>query len=217
MTAPPPRLAAVTGVAAALVLDGVFLWAGARRPGYSSISGFVSELSLGPDGWVQKTNFVVSGLLFLVFALGLLRAVAGQRDLVRAARCFVVVGLGLAVCGVFDTDPFPRAVPPSLAGVIHDLSAIIVFSAMTRGLWVFSRGARTSERWAGLASFARVCAVLTGVLFVLGGIAFPHPLKPAAPWLTAQVGLLQRLSQAAFFAGAGAIAVRSWSTARVRA
>jgi len=31
---------------------------------------YVSELSLGPRGWIQIVNFVVFGLLFLFFARG---------------------------------------------------------------------------------------------------------------------------------------------------
>src|SRR6478672_6436559 len=54
-----------------------FLVQGAVRPGYDPMRHPVSSLALGPSGWTQVANFVVTGLLMLVFAVGLRR---GLRD-----------------------------------------------------------------------------------------------------------------------------------------
>ena len=48
----------------------VFTIEGSLRVGYDPISSYVSELSLGPRGWIQIANFVVFGALVLVFASG---------------------------------------------------------------------------------------------------------------------------------------------------
>lgn len=41
------------------------------RPGYSVVRQAVSDLGLGPNAWLQTTNFLVFGLLIIVFAIGL--------------------------------------------------------------------------------------------------------------------------------------------------
>jgi hypothetical protein len=52
----------------------VFSADGATRPGYRPLRHPVSSLSLGPRGWVQVTNFAVTGALYLAAAAGLARA-----------------------------------------------------------------------------------------------------------------------------------------------
>ncbi|MBE1484431.1 putative membrane protein [Plantactinospora soyae] len=47
----------------------VFLVDGATRAGYDPTYHPVSALSLGPRGWIQITNFVLTGLLLLGFAV----------------------------------------------------------------------------------------------------------------------------------------------------
>ena len=49
----------------------VFLIEGVTRPGYSVWHDFVSDLSLGDQGWEQIGNFLVCGVLILCFAVGL--------------------------------------------------------------------------------------------------------------------------------------------------
>ena len=41
------------------------------RPGYSQISDEISYLGVGPYSYIQNANFIISGLLVVVFALGL--------------------------------------------------------------------------------------------------------------------------------------------------
>jgi len=59
----------------------VFLVEGVVHPEYNAWRDYVSDLSLGRQGWVQMANFVVFGLLMLAFAVGLRRA--RQRVLLR--------------------------------------------------------------------------------------------------------------------------------------
>jgi hypothetical membrane protein len=64
------------------VYVGVFTIAGLLRPDYQTASMFISELALGPWGWVQTFNFILFGLSILVFAMG----VALEFGAARAAR-----------------------------------------------------------------------------------------------------------------------------------
>jgi Protein of unknown function (DUF998) len=55
----------------------VALSAGAFRRDYSALHQPVSLLSVGPDGWVQIANFVVTRVLMVGCGVGLRRALAG--------------------------------------------------------------------------------------------------------------------------------------------
>lgn len=61
-------LGAVAGSLGAVIFVTVFTLEGWLRPGYDSRSMFVSELSLGPRGFVQILNFLFLGVSQLLFA-----------------------------------------------------------------------------------------------------------------------------------------------------
>ena len=64
----------------------VFALEGRLCPGYHPSSMFVSELSLGPRGWIQIVNFLVTGALVFAFGCGLAaRFRSGTAS--RAGRC----------------------------------------------------------------------------------------------------------------------------------
>src|SRR4051794_17279111 len=75
------------------------------RSGFDITVHPISALSLGEAGWVQSANFVVAGLLTVVAATALHRR---MRDTVGGTWGPLLVGLfgfGLALAGVFPTDP----------------------------------------------------------------------------------------------------------------
>src|SRR3712207_4663673 len=80
-----------------------------------------SGLALGPYGWVQIVNFVVSGLLLMVFAAGLhFRVTGGYGSRIGPGLIFVA-GMAMMLMG-FETDPIRRTTPRTLHGWIHDLA-----------------------------------------------------------------------------------------------
>jgi len=48
-----------------------FLIEGASRANYNALRHPVSWLAIGHSGWVQSVNFLVTGLLLLIFAVEL--------------------------------------------------------------------------------------------------------------------------------------------------
>ncbi len=59
------QLAVWAGMIGPVLFAATFTIEGWLRPGYNPNSMFVSELSLGPRGWIQILNFIVFGVLFL--------------------------------------------------------------------------------------------------------------------------------------------------------
>jgi hypothetical membrane protein len=144
------------------------------RPAYDPRLDTLSQLSLGEWGWVQIVNFVLAGVLNLLYAVGLWRRLHPGRAGTWGPLLIGVYGLGLIVVGVFRTDPsngFPPGVPtptqPTSHGAIHALVGLFLFLALTAALAVFARlfFARKERGWAG---YCLASAVLLLLIFFTG-------------------------------------------------
>ena len=67
------------GAIGSLLFVVAFLVEGATRANYDPLRHPVSSLALGDWGWTQTANFIVAGLLTLVFSVGLRRAFRPRR------------------------------------------------------------------------------------------------------------------------------------------
>lgn len=115
-------------------------------PGFDPRLDFLSLLSLGPYGFIQIANFVVVGVLNLLYAAGLWRRLHGGPAGTFGPILVGIYGLGLITVGVFTTDPangFPpgsvQPATPSAHGAVHALGALPVFISDAAALAVFAR------------------------------------------------------------------------------
>src|SRR5258708_34389496 len=83
------------------------------RPGFDPRLDPLSLLSLGDWGWVQIGNFVLAGVLNLLYATGLWRKLHPGRAGTWGPFLIGSYGLGLIVVGVFRTDP-AHGFPPGV-------------------------------------------------------------------------------------------------------
>jgi len=135
----------------------------------------LSLLSLGEWGWVQIVNFVLAGVLNLLYAGGLWRRLHPGRAGTWGPLLIGAYGLGLIAVGVFRTDPangFPPGViaptHPSWHGAVHALGGLFIFVVLAAALAVFVRlFLARKERW--WAFYCMASAVLI-LLFFFGGI-----------------------------------------------
>jgi hypothetical protein len=135
----------------------------------------LSLLSLGEWGWVQIVNFVLAGVLNLLYAGGLWRRLHPGRAGTWGPLLIGAYGLGLILVGVFRTDPangFPPGViapaHPSWHGALHALGGLFIFVVLAAALGVFVRlFLARKERW--WAFYCMASAVLI-LLFFFGGI-----------------------------------------------
>src|SRR5579862_9729165 len=72
LTIPVPRKLLVwltCGVAGTILFAIIYLIEGVTRPGYSAWQQTISSLSFGPEGWMQRANFMLCGVsvLWLTF------------------------------------------------------------------------------------------------------------------------------------------------------
>lgn len=130
----------------------------------------ISALNLGDLGWLQKANWIVTGLLVVLSSIGLRRVLRPGPASARGTWLICVFGVGLAGAGIFDVDPgggapagapaeFPTEYSWHMAA--HNLSSMLAFGALTIAMLVFVRRFRRAGRrgWA-------VYSVLTGLVSI---------------------------------------------------
>lgn len=145
------------------------------RPGFDITRHALSLLSNGELGWIQVTNFFLSGLLVIAGALGIRRAIEG-RGKTWGTLLIGIYGLSLIGAGIFKADPamgFPLGTPEgattmSTHGMLHFMTGGIGFLALIAACFVFARRfASFGEK--GWAAYSIVTSIVFFASFV--GIA----------------------------------------------
>lgn len=150
------------------------------RPGYDLSHQEVSLLSLGSSGWIQISNFLIAGSLFIAGALGLRRFLQFGPGHRWAPLLMGAIGVGMAAGGVFRVDPnsgYPIGTPAGASatanwhGDLHTVFGSLTFLALVvlclvLGHRFISAGER---KWAACSRFA---GVLCAIGIASGGV--PH-------------------------------------------
>jgi uncharacterized protein DUF998 len=148
------------------------------RDGFDSRRHALSQLSLGELGWLQISNFIVCGLLFVACAVGMRRVLRGSRGGTWGPRLIGIFGGALVMGGVFVTDPalgFPPGTPDEVPeqfswhGLLHTVAPMLAGIAIVAACFVFARRFRALGQ-RGWAAYSVVAAV---VYLVLGFASFP--------------------------------------------
>jgi hypothetical protein len=163
------------GAAAGPIFIAAALIQAATRTGFDAVKHPLSLLSLGELGWIQITNFVLAGLLFLATAVGLRRALDPGPASLWGPRLIGAFGVALIGGGVFVADPglgFPpgtlQGVPDELSwhGAVHAAAPVVGFLALSLACFVFARRSlRLGERgWAGWSIFTGISIQVLGAM-----------------------------------------------------
>ena len=179
------------GLIAPVVFVSVFALEGWIRSGYNPARMFVSELSLGPRGWIQIVNFLITGSLILVFA----RSSAAQKVSKAGAFLLALVGGSLFASGPFVTDPSVLFNQVSVHGLIHGLFGAVVFSLAPVICCVYFRQV---FRVPGERRFA-LWTLVAALMLIAGTVVLKASQFPGSP-LYAWKGLIQRAVLITFMA-----------------
>jgi hypothetical membrane protein len=162
------------------------------RDGFDLSRHAWSLLANGELGWIQITNFIVTGLLTVAAAIGLRRALRPGRGRTWAPLLIATYGVSLIGAGIFRADPaqgFPAGTPATTTiswhGMLHFMVGGIGFLCLIAACFVLaSRFTRDGRR--RLAWFSRVTAVvfLAGFVGIASGSHGPTTLAFVAAVLT---------------------------------
>ncbi|MGH2572129.1 MAG: DUF998 domain-containing protein [Actinomycetota bacterium] len=205
---PVTGLLAWAGIVGPILFTVAFVLQALFRPGYSHVAEPVSALAAGPNGWIQNANFLVFGLLVIVFALGLHLGMRPTRRGVAGPALLALSGVGLMLAGLFPWALDARGdyiVPPA-----HVVGAYTAFLPAGLGLIVLSRRMARDQSWRSLASYSIGSGIVVAVLFLgTGPLAVPDD-APLHDW----AGLLQRGTVAVWFSCTIVLALRLLRVAR---
>lgn len=159
------------GVVAGPFYVAVALVQAALRPGFDITRHDVSLLANGDFGWVQSSNFVLTGLMVVASAVGLGRALAGGRAATAAPILLAGFGIGLVAAGIFAADPmsgFPAGAPSGMPttisahGLLHIAAAGLGFASFAGACLALGRrfAGQSNRAWAAFS-------ILTGALFLV--------------------------------------------------
>ncbi len=151
-----------------------------------------SGLALGPYGAAQIANFVISGFLLCLFALGLHLEIATRHASTSPGPALLFfAGVAMALMG-FRTDPIERVGPRSLHGLIHD-SAFVVFAlAFLAALFFLWWGLGWEARWRRHARYTLATGMLAVLLLLLPGLSYYLFLVTLLAWIEVTAILLWR-------------------------
>jgi hypothetical protein len=151
------------------------------RPLRDPAGAWPSGLALGPHGWAMTAGFVASGLLLMLFAVGVQFGAAGGRGSPAGPAFLFVAGSAMSLMG-FETDPIRRTGPRTLHGWVHDLAFVLFAFALLLALLFLWRRLRRDAPWRGHAIYTLFTGALAVLLLFLPGAAFYAFLVVVLAW-----------------------------------
>ncbi|MFD5702515.1 DUF998 domain-containing protein [Streptomyces lasiicapitis] len=179
-TAPgPARALLAAGAAATPLWTVVAVTQALTRDAFDLTRHPFSMLANGSLGWIQITNFLLVGTLFIAAAAGLRRALHGSTGGTWVPRLVRVVGIGMLAAGVFVADPadgFPAGTPAGMPqsmswhGALHLIAGTATFFALIAACLILGRHfSRTADRRSAIACRAAAVAVVLGNGWAMSG------------------------------------------------
>ncbi len=185
------------GVLAGPLFVVLFSIIGAFRADYDWQRHPVSSLALTEWGWTQVANFFVTGVLLVLFSIGLWRTVrkpAEGKGTYLGPVLFGLMGLGLIGAGLFATDPlagYPPGTPMRIeytpVGILHDLFSMLFFLGLPPACIAFAVWFARRNNWGWVACSLTTVPAFLGT-FVMAGMGFEQH-----PGFAAIGGIMQRL------------------------
>jgi hypothetical membrane protein len=183
------KLFAICGIISPIVFGILTIIAGLITPNYDHLVNFVSELGAigAPNAIIQRINFLLVGILIMVFAFGLHRGIAKRKGSFIGPLLVAIFGLSAVLSGIFSADLIQ---PGSFSDNMHMLSSAIGSTAAIIGFFVISDRLEKDPLWKSFRYFSILIAVVAIVVSVvgngvLGALGYP--------------GLSQRLYMAVLF------------------
>jgi hypothetical protein len=153
------------------------------RPLRDPAGAWPSGLALGPYGWAQVANFVLSGILLMIFAAGLHSGATDGRGS-RVGPALLFVGGAAMVFMGFETDPIQSTGPQTLHNLIHDLAFALFVLALLPAFFTLWRRFREDTLWRNHARYTLITGVLAILLFLLPGLAYYVFLAVVLVWIS---------------------------------
>jgi len=191
----------LAGIAAPVVLTVAVVLAGYYEPDYSHVSQYVSELGAVGASHQRAFNYgglFLSGLLTVLFAVGLCSRVKPRVLLVASSLLAALAGVGRLVAGLFPCDAGCVMEDMSMPATIHASAAFVSLLSGAFAPVLLAFGLRRFRQ----SILFRVSVGLGSASLVL--VVFFFGFGKGLPY----IGVIQRLILTAFYAWVAAVAIR---------
>jgi hypothetical protein len=167
---PAARRALTGGAVAGPLFLALGVAQGLARDGFDFTRNAISQLALGEAGWIQTVNFLLTGVLLIVGATGLRRALRGGTGGTWGPVLVGVFGASFWAAAIFPADAgagFPAGAPDTATlsghGAAHMVAGMVGYLALCAAFVVLARplAARGHHGWARASRLVPV-AVLAG-------------------------------------------------------
>ncbi len=156
------------------------------RPEFDMTHHSLSLMSNGSLGWIQVTNFILTGLFVIVGGIGIRKTLKKNPGGTWGPLMLGLYGLGLIAAGFFKADPmggFPPDSPTmnvvTTNGLLHLVSGSIGFIGLIAACFVFARKFyKDKNKGWGHYSLA------TGIIFFLAFAGIASGSQPNSPIIT---------------------------------
>jgi len=157
-----PAFNTVAVLAIICIIGVVLFWvilfiAQSLNPGYNPISHSVSDLALGPYGWLQTIAFFLLGLVVISLGFGLYYGMRKKRGLRAVVVLFGAMAFGEIIAGIFRVDLVKT--PLSIHALVHQIGASITAIAFPVAALVLLPGLKSNPQWKGLFNYTFAVAV----------------------------------------------------------
>lgn len=185
------HLSSLAGMIGPVLFVGIFTIEGWLRSDYHSQEMYVSALSLGTRGWIQISNFIIFGILYLLFTRGVAVEFKDGKASKAGPLLFTISAICFLLSGPFVMDPMDTIQSQmSLHGMFHGIFGGIVFSLMPINSFVFLRRFRNDPKWRSLQwwTFGAGLVISLAVILLTIVTKLPEVRNSFKNWL----GIIQR-------------------------
>lgn len=210
------------GVLVGPLFVGLSLVLALASPAFDLTKHEVSLLLVGNLGWLQMINFIATGLLGILCAIGLRRALKPGRASLWGPITLGAYGVLLILASLFHPDPqlgFPSGAPagiplsPTTHNNLHSLAfSLLALAIVANGFILARRYFVAQGPW---ALYGIVNSVVILVLAVLGGVLTPSG-HGGLPLLGVAIAISVWVSAVALRTLLDSRAVSTQDTGRVR-
>lgn len=186
------RLCIWAGVVGSVLFVLVFTLDGMLKPGYSAMSRAISYLEVGSNGWIRSTNFMVLGLLLILFALGFsqwMYPVIKQLPLRASTIFLLLVGLAFISAGLF-TPAAPGESQNVVHAILHTTGFEVVFFSLPIACLIIGWQLRKTVAWRGYGWYSIITGLITVIPAVFGLIS---PFASTGTQTPSFAGLINRI------------------------
>lgn len=146
------------------------------RTGFDITEHPLSLLSLGNAGWIQVTNFLLTGVLAIACAAGMRQRLRRSPGGTWGPLLIATFGLGMVIAGLAPPDPLlgfppgaPAGIPAQMSGhaVFHGVGFFIAFLSLIAACFLFGwRFFLAGRLWWSV--YSNATGVVTLLLIVAG-------------------------------------------------